>query len=63
MIEKPDFEQKDYSRTCQGVYKTGHESFKKMKWLFHYARSYYDSINYYDLIGSFLKFTNEVSQR
>ena len=52
MIENPDFEQKPYSLTSNGIYKIGHDSIKIMKWLAYYDRSYYEIITYYDLMGS-----------
>ena len=33
-----------------------------MKWLAYYDRSCYENINYYDLMGSVLKCSNELSQ-
>ena len=61
MLENPDFEQDHYSRTSTGVYKIGHDSIRLMKGLAYYDRSYYKNINYYDLMGSVLKYLNEIS--
>ena len=56
MNENPDFEQNYYSRTAIGIYKIGHDAIRLTKWLAYYDRSYYESINYYDLMGSFKMF-------
>ena len=61
MLENPDFEQDCYSRTAEGINKTGHDNISLMKWMAQYDRSYYENIIYYDLIGSVLKSLNEVS--
>ena len=55
MLENPEFEQEYWSRTATGLYKVGHDSIRKMKWLAYYGRSYYQNINYYDLMGSIVK--------
>ena len=56
MIKNPDFEQNYWSRTAKGIYKIGHESIRLMKWICYYDRSYYEKINYYDLMGSICKY-------
>ena len=61
MIKSSDFEQDYWSRTANGIYKIGHDSFRLMKWICYYDRSYYKNINYYDLMGSVLKCLNEIS--
>ena len=63
MIKNSDFEQNYWSRTAQGVYKIGHDSIRLMKWIFYYDRSYYENINYYDLMGSLCNHLNEISKR
>ena len=63
MLRNPNFEQNHFSRTATSIYKIGHDSFRLMKWLSYYERSYYENINYFDLMGSFVKFLNEISQR
>ena len=63
MIENPDFEQDHYSKTAEGIYKVGHDSISLMKWLAYYDRSYYEKINYYDLMASVLTCLNEISAR
>ena len=56
MIENSDFEQNYWSRTSQGIYKIGHDSFRLMKWICYYDRSYYENINYFDLMGSICRY-------
>ena len=63
MIENPNFEQDQYSKTAMGIYKIDHDSIRIMKWICYYDRSFYENVNYYDLMGSILKFLNEISQR
>ena len=62
-LENPDFEQNKYSLTSTGIYKIACSSIRLMKWIGFYERSYYENINYYDLMGSLCKFLNEISQR
>ena len=52
LLNNPNFEQNHFSRTASGVYKIGHDSFRLMKWICYYDRSYYENINYYDLMSS-----------
>ena len=63
MLEKPNFEQNKYSLTSSGIYKIGHDCVRLMKWICYYDRSYYENINYYDLMGSICKHLNEISKR
>ena len=63
MLENSDFEQKYWSRTATGIYKIGLDSIRLMKWICYYDRSYYENINYYDLMASILTCLNEISQR
>ena len=63
LLKNPDFEQDYWSRTAEGVYKIGHDSIRLMKWICYYDRSYYENINYYDLMGSILICLNEISKR
>ena len=58
MLENSDFEQTYWSRTSQGVYKIGHDCIRLMKWICYYDRSYYENINYYDLMASVLTVLN-----
>ena len=63
MLEKPDFEQNFWSETATGVYKIGHDIIRIMKWICYYDRSYYEYMNYYDLMGSILSCLNEICKR
>ena len=62
-LKKPIFEQNKYSITSTGIHKIGHESIRLMKWICYYDRSYYENINYYDLMAGILTCLNEISQR
>ena len=55
MSENPDFDQNYWSRTAEGIYKVGHDSIRLKKWLIYYDRSFYDNMNYFDLMGSICK--------
>ena len=63
MLENPNFEQNRYSITSTGIYKLGHDCIRLMKWICYYDRSYYENINYYDMMGSVCKHLNEISKR
>ena len=63
MLENSDFEQNFWSEKATGVYKIGHDSIRLMKWICYYDRSYYEKINYYDLMASVCKHLNEISKR
>ena len=63
MTINPDFEQDYWSRTARSIYKVGHDSVRLMKWICYYDRSYYENINYYDLMSSVCKHLNEISKR
>ena len=63
VLLNPNFEQNYWSRTAQGVYKIGYDSKRLMRWICYYDRSYYENINYYDLLGSICKHLNEISKR
>ena len=56
MIKNPNFEQNYWSRTAAGIYKIGHDSIRLMKWICYHDRSYYENINYFDLMGSICEF-------
>ena len=60
MLLNPDFEQNYWSRTATGIYKIGHDSIRLMKWICYYDRSFYENINYYDLMGSICKYLIEL---
>ena len=55
MLKNPNFEQNKYSITSTGIYKIGHDCIRLMKWTCYYNRSYYENINYYDMMGSICK--------
>ena len=63
LLENPNFEENYWSRTAQGVYKIGHDGIPLMKFICYYDRSYYENINYYDLMGSICSHLNEISKR
>ena len=63
VLKNSDFEQDYWSRTATGIYKIGHDSIRLMKWICYYDRSYYENINYYDLMASVCKHLNEISKR
>ena len=54
MLENPNFEQDCWSRTAMGIYRNRHDSVRLIKLLAYYDRSYYEIINYYDLMASIL---------
>ena len=60
LLNNPNFEQNKYSITSKGIYKIGHDSVRLMRWIFYYDRSYYEKINYYDLMASLCKHLNEI---
>ena len=60
MLENPNFEQNKYSLTSSGIYKIAHDSFRLMKWICFYDRSYYEYINYYDMMASILTCLNGI---
>ena len=60
LLKNPDFEQNYWSRTATGIYKIGHDSIRLIKWIGYYDRSYYENINYYDLMASILTCLNEI---
>ena len=59
-LKNPNFEQNQCSKTSIGLYKIAHYSIRLMKWICYYDRSYYENINYYDLLGSIFKHLNEI---
>ena len=59
MNENSDFEQDYCYKTATGIYKTGHDSIRLMKKLPYFDRSYFENINYYDLMASVLSCQNE----
>ena len=65
MLKNPNFEQNKYFIiiTSSGIYKIGHDSIRLLKWICYYNRSYYENINYYDLMASICKHLYEISKR
>ena len=63
LLKNPDFKQNYWSRSATDIYKIGHDSIRLMKWICYYDRSYYENINYYDLMASILTCLNEISKR
>ena len=63
MLENPNFEQNKYSITSTGIYKIANDSIRLMKWICYYDRSFFENINYYDLMVSICKFSNEITKR
>ena len=63
MIKNPDFEQNYWSRTAIGIYKVGHDSIRLIKFMCYYDRSYYEKINFYDMMASIFTCLNEISKR
>ena len=61
MSANPYFEQNHYSITSTGVYKFAHDSIRVMKWICYYDRSYYENINFYDLMGSICRYIIEIT--
>ena len=60
MLKNPDFEHNRYSITSTGIYKIGHDSIRLMKRICYYDRSYYENINYFDIMASILTCLNEI---
>ena len=58
MLLNPNFEQNYWSKSSKGIYKVGHDSFRLMKFICYYDRSFYENINYYVLMGSICIFLN-----
>ena len=61
LLKNTDFEQNYWSRTAIGIYKIGHDSVRLMKFICYYDRSYYENINYYDLMGSICRYIIEIT--
>ena len=55
MLKNPNFEQNKYSQTSTVICKIGHDSIRLKKWICYYDRSYYENVNYIDLMASVLK--------
>ena len=63
LLENSDFEQNHWSKTATGICKIGHDSIRITKFLCYYDRSFYENINYYDLMGSVCNHLKEISKR
>ena len=61
MLEKSKFEHDYWSKTAISVFKIEHDSIRIMKWLAYYDRSFSENIIYFNLLGSVLKYLNEIS--
>ena len=61
MLENPDSEQNYWSTTAKGIYRIGHDSIRLMKWICYYDRSYYENVNYYNLMGSVGRYIFEIT--
>ena len=61
MLLNPNFEQNKYSLTSTGLYKNGYDSIRLMKWICYFDRSYYENINYYDLMASVCKYHIDIT--
>ena len=60
LLENPNFEQNHYSKSSTGIYKIPRDIITLMKWVCYSDRSYYENINFYDLMGSILSCLNEI---
>ena len=40
MLKTPNFEEKYWSRTAEGIYKIGYDCIRLMKWICYYDRNY-----------------------
>ena len=63
MLENHNFEQNRYTITSISIYKIGYDCIRLMKCICYDDRSYYEKINYYDMMGSVCKHLNEISKR
>ena len=61
MLKNPNFEQNRYSITSKGIYKIGHDSIRLMKWICYYDRSYFENINYFDLMASICRYFIDIT--
>ena len=60
MLKISDFEQDYSSRTAIGICKIGHDSIRLMKWICYFDRSYYENINYFDLMRSICRYNIDI---
>ena len=61
MLKKPDFLQDYSSELATGVYKSGHVSIKLLKWICYFDRSFYENLNYFDLMGSLCRYFIQIT--
>ena len=61
MLEYIDFEHNCCSIASTGIYRIGHDIIRLMRWLAYYDTSSFENVKYYDLMGSVLRFLNEIS--
>ena len=61
MLENPNFEQDYWSQTAKRIYKIGHDCVRLMKFICYYDRSYYENINYYDLMASVCRYNIDIT--
>ena len=61
MLLYPNFEQNYWSRTATSIYKIGHDSNRLMKWICYYDKTYFENVNYYDLMGSICRYNIDIS--
>ena len=63
LLKNSDFEQDYWSRTATDIYKMGHDSIRLMKWICFHDRSFYEHVNYFDMLGSVCNHLKEISKR
>ena len=63
MSKNFDSAQNYYSTAVTSKQKIGHDSIRKMKCLACFNKSYYENINYFDLMGSILNYLIETCYR
>ena len=62
LLKNADFEQDYWSKTAQSIYKIAHDSIRLMKWICYYDRSYFENINYYDLMGYLCSYNIDITK-
>ena len=61
MLKNPNFEQDYWSQTAKGIYKIGHDCVRLMNIICYYDRSYYENINYYDLMAFVCEYNIDIT--
>ena len=61
MKKNPDFEENYFSETAELIFKYDQYSIRIMNWLCHADRPYYENVNYFVLMATFLTCLNEKS--